>query len=81
VVRQVKFAHDNEILVFPSVTNNFVYIQSGKEMRAELYNISGVRLETVLIRGTSNFDMSKYPTGVYFIRVVSEYKTFKIIKH
>jgi hypothetical protein len=81
VVRQVKFVHDNEILVFPSVTNNFVYIQSGKEMRAELYNISGVRLETVLIRGTSNFDMSKYPTGVYFIRVVSEYKTFKIIKH
>jgi hypothetical protein len=66
--------------VFPTITSDRVYLRAEKTVIAELFNSSGMRVEWKEIKNNGQFDLSNYAPGVYFIRVASENKTFKIIR-
>lgn len=80
LVRQLRFSDKNDILIFPTVTSDRVFIQSDKELKVELYNVVGTRISVHWVRRNLNLDLSPFASGVYFIRVPSEGKTFKVIK-
>jgi len=79
-VRVVSFSEKGEILVFPTLTDDIVFLQSGKQVIAELFDVRGIRLKTLVVKENAHFDLSKFPSGVYYIRIASENKTFKILK-
>ncbi len=79
-VRIVRFTGKDNIAVFPTVTNDLVFVQSDKEVQFELFNINGVRLLSRNVKDNISIDLSPYPTGVYIIRIASENKYYKIVK-
>jgi len=79
-VRQLRFGNADEILVFPTITSDAVFVQSERELNVELFNASGIRLKTGVVRRTLTLDLSAYAPGVYFIRIPAESRTFKIIR-
>ena len=79
-IRMIRFTAAGEILLFPTVTSDRVYLRAEKTVIAELFNTAGLRLEWKEVKNTGHFDMTRYAPGVYFIRVASEHKTFKIIR-
>ncbi len=79
-VRYLKFSAKEEIIVFPAVTSDYLYVQSAHQQQAFLIDISGVKLASGIIRGTLLFDLSRYSAGIYFISIPEAGKTFKVIK-
>lgn len=77
-VKMVRFANDGEILVFPTVVSDLVFIQSEKEVTAVLFNTTGQKLESKTFRSNGSFDLRSYPAGLYFIRI--ENRVYKLIK-
>ncbi|MBK6633476.1 MAG: T9SS type A sorting domain-containing protein [Chitinophagaceae bacterium] len=76
----IRFEDKDEILVFPTVTSDMVFVQSFKSLTAELFNASGIKLQTLAVNRNASFDMRKYPSGIYYVRLASENKTYKIVK-
>jgi hypothetical protein len=76
----LRFVEKYELLVFPTLTSNLVFIQSPKEVTAQLINMLGVVVQQKVVRGSSSFDLSGLPSGIYMIRVVGEKRIFKIMK-
>jgi len=79
-VRLIKMESMDDILVFPTVTSNLVFVQSGNVITAELISATGSKLQTKQISGNGSFNLSELPNGVYVIRVKEGNKSFKIIK-
>ncbi len=79
-VRIVRFTGKDNIIVFPTITSDMVFVQSDKEVVIELFNINGVRLFSRNVKDNISINLSQYPTGVYIIRVASENKYYKIVK-
>lgn len=79
-VRLVRFAQDDEVVVFPTVASDRVYIQSEKTVSALLYNVNGLLLQSGVVRGTLGINISNYSTGIYFIHIPEAKKTYKILK-
>jgi len=79
-VKTLRFVEKYELLVFPTLTSNLVFIQSPKEVTAQLINMLGVVVQQKVVRGSSSFDLSGLPSGIYMIRVVGEKRIFKIMK-
>jgi hypothetical protein len=69
---------DSKITVSPNPTNGMLYIDSGNDpiLDAKLFSIDGRMLQQV---HSTEIDMSKYTTGVYFLRVNGQ--TVKVIKN
>ncbi len=79
-VRTVRVADKNEILVYPTVTSDLVFIQSEKQVTLQLINLMGVVLQSKVVKGSATFDLSKLPSAVYIIRADEEKQSFKVIK-
>ncbi|MGO8055931.1 T9SS type A sorting domain-containing protein [Rhizobium leguminosarum] len=45
-----------------------------------MFDARGIRLKTLTVKENAHFDLSKFPSGIYYIRIASENKTFKILK-
>ncbi|MBK8494351.1 MAG: T9SS type A sorting domain-containing protein [Chitinophagaceae bacterium] len=76
----IRFEDKDEILVFPTVTSDMVFVQSFKSLTAELFNASGIILQTLVVNRNASFDMRRYHTDIYYVRIGTENKTYKIIK-
>ena len=79
-VRILRFGVNETILVYPTVTSDLVFIQSEKQITAQLINLVGVILQNKVVKGSTEFDLSNLPSGTYFIRVSAENKIFKVMK-
>jgi photosystem II stability/assembly factor-like uncharacterized protein len=56
--------------VYPTISTGMFTLttESSEVIQLELYNQSGIRLEIIELRGQSSFDISKYPSGQYFLK-------------
>jgi hypothetical protein len=79
-VRLLRFGEKDELFVFPTLTSSFVFVQSAKQVTAQLINIPGEVLQEKMINGSASFDLSRLPSGIYIIRVAGEKQVFKIFK-
>ncbi len=79
-VRTVRFTNKDEILVYPTVTSDLVFIQSEKQVTVQLINMTGVVLQSKEVKGSGLFDLSNLPSAVYIIRAGEEKQIFKIMK-
>ncbi|HMU45324.1 MAG TPA: PKD domain-containing protein [Chitinophagaceae bacterium] len=77
-VKMIRFAEGGEILVFPTIVSDLVFVQSEKEITAELYNTTGQKLEIKTFRDNGNFDLRKYPAGIYVLRIGNN--SYRVIK-
>jgi PKD repeat protein len=79
-VRILRFGEKDDLLVFPTLTSNLVFIQSPKEVTAQLINMLGEVLQQKVVKGSASFDVSGLPSGTYIIKIEGEKKVFKILK-
>jgi PKD repeat protein len=79
-VKTLRFGEKQELLVFPTLTSNIVFIQSPKEVNAQLINMLGEVLQQKVVRGSSSLDLSGLPSGAYIVRIKGEKQVFKIMK-
>ncbi|CAN5343757.1 hypothetical protein BH09BAC2_BH09BAC2_14990 [soil metagenome] len=79
-VKNVNFAGQEEVLVYPTLTSSLIFIQSENQITAELVNISGIKLQQKAVTGISSFDVSNISAGIYFIHIPGLNKNFKFIK-
>jgi hypothetical protein len=67
---------DDTSIVYPNPTNNFIYFENLDGNLVSLHNANGLLLETTK---SSSMDLSKYPSGTYFLKINA--KMVKIIKN
>lgn len=79
-VRLIKFAAADDVLIFPTVASDRVFIQSENTVTVLLYNTNGQLLQSHIVRGNHGMNISNYATGIYYIRIPEANKTFKILK-
>ncbi|WP_159474546.1 T9SS type A sorting domain-containing protein [Dyadobacter sp. 3J3] len=79
-VISVKMSDKSSIRLFPNPVSDQMTIQSEIEINSvEIINSFGLKLQSNVVNKNSlQLDMSKFPSGLYIIRVNKE--TFKIIK-
>lgn len=80
-----------DAVVYPNPTQHFVqlkisnYVIPDNGLKAQLYDANGKLLEIYTVSDLlTQFDLSKYPTATYQLRVMENkrlLKTFKIVKH
>lgn len=80
-----------DAVIYPNPTRNLVhlrisnYVIPDNGLNAQLYDASGRLLEIFTVSDLlTQFDLSKYPTATYQLRVLDGkrlLKTFKIVKH
>jgi hypothetical protein len=68
------------LFVFPTVSSGLVFIQSGKEITADLFNITGQLVQTKKIKGNEYFNLAALPAGMYVIKVREDNRSFSILK-
>lgn len=69
------------IKVYPTITNNFVTIESNEpDLQISLYDTSGKNIQVNL--NNDKIDLTKYSTGLYVLKLTSKEasKSYKIIK-
>ncbi|MBC7867660.1 MAG: T9SS type A sorting domain-containing protein, partial [Gloeobacteraceae cyanobacterium ES-bin-316] len=79
-VKTVQFGTRQDLLVFPTLTSSLIFVQSPTKVTAQLVNLLGEVLQQQVVNGTSSFNLSSLPSGMYFIRIKEQKKTYKIIK-
>ncbi len=57
-----------------------VFIKSEQQVRAQLINQLGEIIQQKEIMNTGSFDLTSFPTDVYFIKIEATQKSYKIIK-
>ncbi|GLU55834.1 T9SS type A sorting domain-containing protein [Dyadobacter frigoris] len=79
-VISVKMSDKISVQVFPNPVSDYLDIQSEIEINSvEIINSLGVKLQSNVVKTNSlHLDMSKFPAGLYVIRVNKE--AFKIVK-
>ncbi len=62
-----------QLQVFPSPANNTIHIKAeyASQMQIEIYNADGKFMMDDQINGAANLDISKFESGVYFIKCFS----------
>ncbi len=61
---------NNLILVYPNPTSGFITIESSENASAKIIDILGKTvLKSEISTGKSEFDLSKFPKGIYFLKI------------
>jgi hypothetical protein len=71
---------DSDVKIYPTVTNGIVYIYSRKNTWIDVYTTTGQPLLRTRVSGTGAVDLSRFPTGVYFIRTSPGNKLVKVVR-
>ncbi len=79
-VRIIRFTTKENVLVYPTVSSDVVFVQSEKQVKAQLINMTGLILQTKVVKGSATFDLSALPSGTYLIRIADNDQLFKIMK-
>lgn len=79
-VRVVKFTGNNQVLVFPTVTTDKVYIQTDKVVMVKLFSLAGTLLQQKQMVGKDFIGLSHLSAGMYVLRIGEEGRSEKIIK-
>lgn len=79
-VKILRFGDKEDLLVFPTLTSNLVFIQSTKVITPQLSSILGKVLQEKVMKISSSYQLSGLASGVYFIRIKGENQVFKIMK-
>jgi hypothetical protein len=69
---------ESKISIYPNPTNgNFtIEIDNTKNASIEIFNISGqLFLQNLLVENTTQFDLSNYSNGMYFVKIETQEET------
>ena len=72
------------VSLYPNPTSGKIYFSAETEsMEVEVYNIFGHILDTKLIRGKDNIDLTTFENGAYFLKIRVNGKRIirKVIKY
>ena len=77
---------ENEILVYPNPSNDFIIIDSkiSQDILASIKNIFGIELQRYPIKQQTKIDLRTYVDGIYFLNIEYKNKSFNkklIVKH
>ncbi len=78
-------SHNNTIRISPNPAHHFVTVKSNSQIRyIRLYNTIGqILISKTINQQTTELDLSKYKSGLYYIEIITEGKrknTYKIVK-
>jgi hypothetical protein len=77
----IKDFNENNLNIFPTITNDFVNISSSIKYKYDIYDISGKKLFSSKKSDISEkVDFSIYASGIYFISIQNENKTLTTVK-
>ncbi|WP_428232515.1 T9SS type A sorting domain-containing protein [Flavobacterium sp.] len=67
--------------VYPNPSHDIFTIQSDSNAKLEVFDTLGKQLKAEdIIQGNSKLDMSKYPTGIYLLKITNENNQTKAVK-
>jgi hypothetical protein len=67
------------LMAKPNPVNDFLSIYSSRVTQAQITSANGALIETIRLDVESNLDVTKYPSGIYFIKTL-EGQTAKFVK-
>ena len=79
----IESSNNDQIVVYPLVTNDVINIKGAKDKRAIISNISGKIIKNDFIDEHEIIDLSNYSSGVYLLEIIdndSICKNYKIIR-
>jgi hypothetical protein len=82
---QKNITENNQVKIYPSSTEDFLYVESFQLFELIVYNGVGQKIETHSINvGVNRINISKYSTGIYYLKLNNDFEnvpSFKIIKN